>query len=163
MTHQDDASDLPSWHDNLIYGFHLRSADPERGVWRSDLLLDIDHIVEWVCSADNRCQFRVAPATLAFHDVTNLKISIDFEGGGYRQNTNELSIAHIQRMPISAAEVTHWRPYFEWSIVLNLPEGGEITFGASGYDQILRAEPKLVGEQRLVADDRPPMFASGVS
>ena len=163
MTLHDDASDLPSWHDNLIYGLHLRSADPERGVWRSDLLLDIDHIVEWVCGADNRCQFRVAPATLAFHDVTNLKISIDSEDGRYRQNINELSIAHIQRMPTDAFAEGHPRPYFEWSIVLNLPQGGEITFGASGYSQILRAEPKLVSEQRLVADDRPPMLASGVS
>ena len=160
---RDEASDLPSWHDNLIYGFHLRSADPERGVWRSDLLLDIDHIVEWVCGADKHCQFRVAPATLAFHDVTNVKISIDFEDGCYRQNINELSIAEIQRMPIDAAEERHLRPYFEWSIVLNLPQGGEITFGASGYSQILRAEPKLVCEQRLVADDRPPMRTSGVS
>jgi len=37
---------LPSWHDNLIYGMHLRCADPDRNWWHSELIFDIDHIVE---------------------------------------------------------------------------------------------------------------------
>lgn len=158
MSDQDDASDLPCWHDNLIYGLHLRAADPDRGIWRSDLLLDIDHIVEWVCSADNRPKFRVAPVTLAFHDVTNLRISLDFGDSTYRQNINELSIAQIWRNPTNAGEDGRLRPYFEWSIELNLPQGGEITFGGSGYTQTFRAESTLVHEQRLSADERPPMY-----
>ena len=36
-----------SWHDNHIYGLHLSLGDPARDDWRSDLVLDIDHIVEW--------------------------------------------------------------------------------------------------------------------
>jgi hypothetical protein len=34
----------PSWHDDLIYAFHLKAPDPESGDWVSELVLDIDHI-----------------------------------------------------------------------------------------------------------------------
>jgi hypothetical protein len=47
MSQENPGSGHQSWHDNLIYGFHLRCADPERCIWRSDLVLDIDHIPEW--------------------------------------------------------------------------------------------------------------------
>jgi hypothetical protein len=38
--------DRLSWHDNPIYGF---SVDNDVTQWKSDLVLDIDHIVEWLC------------------------------------------------------------------------------------------------------------------
>jgi hypothetical protein len=43
MSQENPERARQSWHDDLIYGFHLRCADPERDIWRSELVLDIDH------------------------------------------------------------------------------------------------------------------------
>jgi hypothetical protein len=129
------------------------------GDWRSELVLDIDHIVECICGTDGGARFRVAPATLTFHDVTDLRVSFDFGGSGHRQTLNGLSIAAISQEPVPAPSTA--QPYGRWRIEFNLPRGGEITFGASGYMQTLRAEPELLDEQRLPARGRPPLFLNG--
>ena len=36
--------DRLSWHDNRVYGIYLFSEK-----WECHLVLDIDHIVEWIC------------------------------------------------------------------------------------------------------------------
>jgi hypothetical protein len=59
----------------------VRLADgpgPDGRDWTSDLALDIDCIVEWICGVGGGGQCRVAPATLVFHGVTDLKIDIDW-------------------------------------------------------------------------------------
>jgi hypothetical protein len=65
-----------------------------------------------------------------------------------------LSIASIVREPIRDQKICLDRPYWRWRIELNDPQGGEIAFGASGFTQALRAEPKLCAEQRLSIHDR---------
>lgn len=159
MSDEGSAADQPSWHDNLIYGLHLHGADPERGIWRSDLLLDIDHIVEWVRGTDGGMSFRVAPANLVFHDVRDLKIDVDFSGRDMRENLNELSIAQILVRPDPDPQQTTGSKFGHWRIELNLPQGSEITFYASGYTQTLRAPAQLVDQQRLPPDGRPPLEA----
>jgi hypothetical protein len=144
------ALDRLSWHDNLIYGLHLRCPDPERGVWRSDLILDIDHIVEWVRSKNARVRFRVAPATLVFHDVGDLRIDVDFKGHG--EALNELSIAEITHEPSDLPANRMGRE--RWRIALSMPAGSEIAFVASGYTQSLRGAARLVEEQRLPPGER---------
>jgi hypothetical protein len=151
------ADGAPSWHDNLIYALHLQAADPDRGIWRSDLVLDIDHIVEWICGADKSVSFLVAPATLVFHDVRDLRIDVDFGSSGYRMNLNEMSIAQIVREPAERPAGPGAPPYYAWRIELNLPQGGVIGFGASGYTQSLRAEPQNLDQPRLGPDGRPAM------
>ncbi len=65
--HASDADlDRLSWHDNTIYGFRFDIGDSFQGDWHADLVLDIDHIVEWICATDGGARFRVAPATLTF-------------------------------------------------------------------------------------------------
>jgi hypothetical protein len=154
MTTGTDKHDDLRWHDNIIYALHLDAADPDRGVWRSDLVLDIDHIVEWICGTDGSYKFRVAPATLVFHDVADLRIAIDFGKSDFRGPLNELSIHAIARVPAPAQGTAGPFPYFLWRIELNLPQGGEIAFGASSFTQALRAEPDLRDEQRLPASAR---------
>jgi hypothetical protein len=61
-----------SWHDNALYGLRLDLGDPSRGDWHADLVLDIDHIVEWLCGVDRQMRFRVAPATLTFHGTVHV-------------------------------------------------------------------------------------------
>ncbi len=150
---ETDFEDL-SWHDNLVYGLRLDVGDPDRGTWHSNLVLDIDHIVEWVCGGERGVRFRVAPATLTFHDATDLRIAVDLGGRGGQIALNELSIAGITRAPVADQKICLDRPYYRWRIALNLPEGGEIAFGASGFTQVLRAAPVLLDEQRLAAADR---------
>jgi hypothetical protein len=142
-----------TWHDNTVYGFRLDPGDPDRGDWTSDLVLDIDHIVEWICGTDGKVLFRVAPATLTFHDATDLRVSFDFDQG-HQIALRPLSIASVARDPIRDQKVCLDRPYYRWRIGLNDPKGGEIAFGASGFTQTLRAEPKVSEEQRLSRHER---------
>ena len=54
---QADASnhfDSFDWHDNAVYGMRLEVGDPDRGMWHSRLILDIDYILEWICGTDGR-------------------------------------------------------------------------------------------------------------
>ncbi len=148
-----------SWHDNLIYALHIEAPEPDRGLLHSNLILDIDHIVEWVRDAGDGVKFRVAPATLTFHDVTDLCLAIDFRGD-HRQSLNELSISSIDREEV---ETKGLEAYFNWVIELNLPSGGRITFGSSGYTQDLRAAPVLCDEQYLSASQRPNLILGGLS
>jgi hypothetical protein len=143
-----------SWHDNALYGVRFDVGDSDRADWHSDLVLDIDHIVEWICGVAGRAQFRVAPATLTFHHATDLRIAIDWGDSGGRTALHELSINSITRERIQDQKICLDRPYYRWRIELNWPQGGEITFGASGFTQVLRAEPVLLDEQKLSPLDR---------
>jgi hypothetical protein len=148
-THTEADFDRLSWHDNHLYGVRFDVGDADENDWTSDLILDIDHIVEWVCGTDNTTRFRVAPATLVFHGVTDPSMRIDWGDSGFRTAIYVLSIDRIERERISDQKVFLDRPYYSWRIVLNSPQGGEIRFGAVGFTQTLRAEPVLVDEQKL--------------
>jgi hypothetical protein len=142
-----------SWHDNLIYGLRFEVGDPARNDWQIDLAFDIDHIVEWLCGSDGRASFRVAPATLTFHEVTDLVLNIDCSDETYPRTLHELSIDRITAAPATGPFATA-RPYWRYTIALNLPQGGSINFGASGFSQVLRAPPVLTTEQRLAPAER---------
>ena len=143
-----------SWHDNALYGLRLDLGDPSRGDWHADLVLDIDHIVEWLCGVDRQIRFRVAPATLTFHDVTDLQIAIDCDDSGGQVALHALSIDAITRERIPDQKICFDRPYYRWRIALNAPPGGAISFGASGFTQTLRADPVLLDQQQLAPADR---------
>jgi hypothetical protein len=155
-----DFDDL-TWHDNALYGVRLDVGDCARGDWHADLLLDIDHIVEWLCGVDRCIRFRVAPATLSFHDVTDLRIAIDCGDSGGQIALHALSIHAITRERIRDQKISLDRPYYRWRIALNWPQGGMLTFGASGFAQTLRAEPVLLDQQQLSPADRIRAGATG--
>ena len=129
------------WHDNPIYGLRLDIGDARAGDWRSELVLDIDHIVAWVCGTDEPGRFQVAPATLTFHDAGDLCIAVDCGDTGGQVALHELSIDRITREPVRNQKVCLDRPFYRWRIELNWPEGGLIRFAASGFTQVLRADP----------------------
>jgi hypothetical protein len=155
---EQNSSDLDfdnlSWHDNALYGIRFEVGDFSHGDWHSDLVLDIDHIVEWICGVGGGAQFRVAPATLTFHDVTDLRIAIACEDSHCQRAMSELSIDRITRELVQNQKICLDRPHCYWRIALNLPQGGKIGFGASGFTQVLRAEPVLLQEQKLSSSDR---------
>jgi hypothetical protein len=155
MTRWTEADfDRLSWHDNAIYGFQWHPGDPESGDWRSDFILDIDYIVEWVSVRDGRFRFRVAPANLVFHGVTDLCLDIDWGDSHFRTSVYVLSIAEVRRERVSDQKIFLDRPYFSWRMVLNSPQGGEVRFGAVGFTQTLRADPVLTDEQQLKPAER---------
>jgi hypothetical protein len=132
------------WHDNLIYGLKLHIGDHERQEWHSDLIFDIDFILEWLCQPSGEFQFRVAPATLVFHQVGDLSLAIDHGDSGGRNGLTEWAINCVTRDRLD-------RPfdYWRWTIGLSMPSGGIIAFCSSGFTQTLRSEPTLSLEQRL--------------
>ena len=132
--------------------------DLEQDDWQSELVFDIDCILEWVCESDGRCQFRVAPTTLIFHHVTDLHMAIDWGKSGFQTAIHEISIAQMTRSQIENQKICLDRPYYDWKIETNFPKEGRITFGASGFTQVLRAEPLLIDEQKLAPSQRTPLF-----
>jgi hypothetical protein len=143
-----------SWHDCHIWRLELRTGDPDQNDWTSDLAIDLDFITECLCGTDGCCEYRVAPATLVFHGVTDLRIKIDWGESGFRMSLHEASIDGIDRELVRDQKVYLDRPYWSWRIRLNWPAGGEIAFGAVGFSQTLRAEPVLSRRECLSFHER---------
>jgi hypothetical protein len=156
MQRTDDSDfDRFAWHDDPLYGFALRLGDPAANDWSSDLVLDIDHIVEWVRDGA-AVRFRVAPATLVFHGTSDLRIKIDWGLRGWQVAPSPPTIDRIQRerLPEAQQRIYLDRPYYAWRIAFSSPVGGSISFGALGFDLTLRGEPVLHDEQRVPASLR---------
>ncbi len=100
-----------SWHDCHIHALAFRVGDVDADDCTSDFVLDIDFIVERLCGVDSGTQFRVAPATLAFHGVTDLKITIDWGDSGFQNALHEVSIGGIHRQVIQHQRVYLDRPW----------------------------------------------------
>ncbi|MEZ5667733.1 MAG: hypothetical protein R3F55_09945 [Alphaproteobacteria bacterium] len=152
----DEASAQTDWslHDCPVYGLFLRPPDPDRGLWRSELVLDIDHIVAWLRGDDGGFRFRVAPATLTFQDVQDLRIAVDFTGTAFAPTITEWSVDRVEKRPATGA------PHpaaFAWQILLNVPAGGLIGLVATGFTIDHRAPPRLTAMQRVDPQDRPPL------
>lgn len=143
-----------SWHDDTLYGLRFEIGDSLQGDWRAEVVLDIDHIVEWVRDEAGGMRFRVAPADLVFHGVTDLKIDIDWGDSGDRTALHEAVIFEITRAPVPDQPGYPPREHYRWRIALAWPQGGGIGFGALGFTQTLRAEARLLDQQRLPAGAR---------
>ncbi|HSR73115.1 MAG TPA: hypothetical protein VLL72_12105 [Kiloniellales bacterium] len=146
-----------AWHDNLVYEIRLVRGDPERNDWRSELVLGLDHILEWLADGQGGMRFRIAPARLVFSDVTDLVVALDWGDSGCRVALNEVSIDRIERdrLPESEQKICLDRPYYRWRIETNLPTGGRFSFGASGYRQDLLG-PAILCDQPWLPPDRRP-------
>lgn len=153
MTHTEADFERLSWHDCHIWGVEFAVGDADEGDWTSDLVLDIDFIIEWVRSAGG-VQFRVAPATLVFHGVTDPRISINWGSSGFQTALHPVSIDRIERDRITNQKVFLDRPYYSWRIILNWPKNGFISFGAVDFTQTQLAEPVLIERQHLTLRER---------
>jgi hypothetical protein len=150
MNEGHDSTDFDAWywHDSTVHGIRFVVGDSSQDDWTSDLVLDIDFIVEWVKTCPP--QFRVAPATLVFHDVTDLHIALPGMKSGYQVAIGHPSINSAERKAIEDQKVCLDRPYYSWKLTIDyMVEQGEISFGASGFDQTLRAAPMLLDAQSL--------------
>lgn len=122
----------------------LAQVHEDRGT--AELEFDIDFIVEWLCGREGGFRFRIAPATLTFHEVFALRVNMDYAGAGM----TPFSIEGIRREPIPyLAAVASYR----WKLPLNWPHG-EITFESPGFTQFLRKAPIEHDGQCLPAKQR---------
>jgi hypothetical protein len=143
-----------SWHDTHVHGLQIREGAHGTGA----LSLDLDYIVEWICAPDGTCEFLLAPATLTFRDIYDLRIEIDYAASS--AGIVPFSIAGIER------EAVPERPD-RWMIALNWPAGA-IAFRGRGFTQVLRSAPVRSPGQYLEAaerdaldTDRPPGDKAG--
>jgi hypothetical protein len=113
------------------------------------LELDLDYILEWIAPAADSVSFRyrITPARLPFHDVTDLVISIDYASASAAMGP--FSIDGIERR----VEQRRYSPAGCWRISVNSPPG-EIRFEASGFEQSLVADDLLVDRQWLTQTER---------
>jgi hypothetical protein len=155
--------DSLSWHDCHVRAMELRVGSPDEGDWTSDLVLELDYIVEWLCGVGGGTEFKVAPATLAFHGITDLRVHVDWGRSGYRCALHEMSMDRIERERVVDQKVYLDRPYYAWTIRLNWPQAGEIAFGAVGFTQTLRAEPVVIDRQSLSPRERARLVETGAT
>jgi hypothetical protein len=135
-----------SWHDCHVHGFRWAGVNSERGT--AELEFDIDYILEWLRVDESAFRFRIAPATLTFHDVFALRIQLDYA----TPNTGmtPFSIEGIEREPLASPTGD---TSFRWRLPVSWP-AGEITFDSPGFTQVLRREPILTERQCLTASQR---------
>ena len=143
-TWTDADFDEMSWHDNYVHGLEIRSGQHGAG----ELALDIDYIVEWLCSTDGSCQFRIAPATLTFREVTDLRIEID-----YAAATAALTPFSVSQIVREAISYPKGLSLYRWTVTLSWPQGA-ISFIAGGFAQVLRADPRVTTDQYLKPSER---------
>lgn len=141
------------FHDNAVHGIALRTADPEASDWTSDLILDIDHIVDGA-ETEEGIRFQVAPATLTFHGVTDLEVRVDSGSSGHTVAVALPYILRVVRELVAGQKVHLDRPYYAWRIEFATHPDGYIAFGAWGYTLALRGEPVWTAEERLTYQQR---------
>ena len=123
--------DTMTWHDAIVHGMRLIEGEDGDGA----LELDIDYIHVWV-EVGGHLTLHRQPATLTFHHVFDLRMSIDF--AACSAAFAPLSMDGIERKPGQpGGSLLH-----AWKIPLNWPIG-EITFLATGFEQRSKGEPGI--------------------
>jgi len=150
-----------SWHDCHLWRIDLVTGETDQDDWTSELVLGLDFIVEWLCAVGGETRFKVAPATLVFHGVTDPRIVIDWGDTGLQSAIHLASIDRIERMPARDQKVYLDRPYYRWRVAMNWPAGGEIAFGAVAFTQTLLAEPMVCDDQHLSSRERSRLIERG--
>ncbi len=157
----DDGYNPAAWHDDTLHGLSIFTGDIDNDDWRSELNLDIDHIVEWIRQDDGYFVFDVVPATLSFHDVTDLDIALAWSASGFQDALSQADIDRIERSVVANQRICLDRPYYRWRIIFNTPEDGRIEFGATGYTLKPRGAPVRQASQTMLSVNRPPMIPGG--
>lgn len=136
-------ADFPnlSWHDNSVHAFRIIEGKDGAG----DLVLDIDHIVDWI-ESEKRYEFRVAPAELRFHGVTDLRVTLD-----YPATSAALTPFMLDRIQVDQSN--HWTLKVNWPV-------GEISFSSTGFSQRITGELVVSSAQSLDPSQRIKYIAT---
>jgi hypothetical protein len=132
-----------SWHDVHVHGFRVVEGEHGEG----ELLLDIDYIMEWL-ENDEGFMFRIAPALLQFHEMTKLRLELDYARAS--AGIVPFSLGGLKREPI-----TYPNGYtsFRWELEVNWPNGS-IAFEAPRFTQSLSGPEVTSKKQWLLSPER---------
>jgi hypothetical protein len=119
------------WHDNRVHSFVIHASECHYGC----LELDIDYILEWLRTDGPEFNYKVAPATLIFVEVVDLKVSLDYE-----TLTAEVVPFSIDTIARESFTFPNGKPSFRWSIEIAWPQG-TISFISTGFTMTLRSTP----------------------
>ena len=124
-----------------------------------NVILDIDHILEWLmpCEWRENCRFLVAPAFLIFREACDFRISLD-----YMASSAALQPAMISEL--KRQEITYPNGFksFEWVVELNWPQGN-IQLKATSVELEIRTSAVECENQSLSAEERKVLLASNNS
>ena len=133
------------WHDCSIHALAIDS-DAYDDFVKCVLLFDIDYIFKWVLTEDkSHYYFWVAPSTLIFTEVTDLKFQ-------YASGTSflpELEISNISRK-----EKIYENGYKSWHWQIELVGDNFISFDSTGYKQIIKRTPSYMNRQVFTRTER---------
>jgi len=118
--------DKMGWHDNHIYKIRLTE----------DLEMDIDYIFKWNQPDLEGLPFTfwIAPATLVFKNITNLRLEFDI---GFE---NSFEIEDIERENNN-----------QWTVITRQ---GDLQFTADGFEQFIRQDPSFQFRQTIPYAER---------
>ena len=130
------------WHDATVYSIMLPQAN-------FTISFDIDYIFKWHRTLTEFCGWDVAPCTLEFHNVSGLKVSLDWQlpGGIMQGDTSILDIRRQNRQISANGKFVCW----DYEIDLDV---GEISFNATGFEQVVRTPPTFSESQFLGRKNR---------
>ena len=135
-----------SWHDNHVHG--IRIVEGENGT--GELVLDLDYILEWIPPVDKHFRFRVAPATLIFHEVSPTSLSIALD---YAKPTAAISPFSLDEIEREKLDYPNGYATYKWHLKINWPSGA-IDFIATGFTQVLSGQPVESERQGLSPSER---------
>lgn len=138
------------FHDNLIHGIIFYS---DSGEFSSDIALDVDYIEEWIKTEDDGIFFVISKALLKFHDVTDLKILIDWGETGNSEFSGYAAGVYIKKITREKIYSPIADDYFLWKIETNNHDG-YILFGASSFSLDVVGRQQTVNRQFLLRNER---------
>ncbi len=155
----NDNFDLIDFHDCPIHSFVNAVSEDN---WRSDLILFIDFINEWILGRNHHPKFMISPSTMIFHNVTNLQYELSTIFDTYQVIPGICYIDTIKRKKQTEKEqLVHFgEAYYVWEIIGSQVNSLNIKFGATGFDLMLHQEPTLSAYQELEIsiDDRMKLY-----
>jgi len=155
---QNISFDENCFHDNLIHGISFVTEN-----FRSDLCLDIDYIIQWpqcIGAEDDEPLFIVSKALLSFHDLTDLKVNMDWGASGFSTSVTGFFIERIDQEKIDTPLL--FENYYKWDIVI-CDHRSKLSFGASGMSLDLIGGAMSVNRQYLTENERRGMISGDES
>ncbi|MFZ2726503.1 MAG: hypothetical protein WAX77_09655 [Methylococcaceae bacterium] len=137
------------FHDNFVHGIYF---DINPGGIKSELHLDIDHIIQWSSCSENEV-FIISKAILKFYDVTDLSINIEWDKTGYTSSVSGSCI--IDCIKSEKIKTSLRFPAYYKCEILTHDESSKISFGASGMCVEIKGKPvKVINRQYLMENER---------
>lgn len=130
--------EVMGWHDATIYS---TVADPEK----YEFLIDLDYIFSWVHPkiGEQYFKFWIAPVTMVFENVYNVKIDIESRSG----------FIEVADFYMENPQLTPNKKFTSHDYRFDCQEG-EISLQATAFKMYVRQNPKFVAGQRFDLEER---------